>query len=127
MGGCMVIELLTGAPPLGERSAVEAAYGMVEEGPHLPASISYAMRSFLQLCFHAQGWCRPSANELLSHPVFRPLSGDDDLPETGHDEDEDENEDDDDADDHDHNEDDKNASPDSSDPSPSSDGPSSSS
>lgn len=89
--GCMVLELLTGAPPFGERSPVEAAYGMVEEGPRIPeASISYAMRRFLLLCFQPQPWCRPTANELLSHPVFRPLSGDDEMPETDKDDDEEE-------------------------------------
>jgi len=75
--GCTVLELLTGAPPFGERTAVEAAYGMIEEGPRLPASISYAMRRFLLLCFQPLPWCRPTANSLLSHPVFRPLSGED--------------------------------------------------
>lgn len=65
--GATVIELVTGAPPFGELSALAACFRIADAGagPPLPPSASPALQGFLRACFTRDQRARPAACALL--------------------------------------------------------------
>ena len=70
--GCVVVELLTGAPPYFDMQPMPAMFAIVrDKRPPLPSGISDAMRDFLKRCFRKDPKARPGDNsrriELHTH------------------------------------------------------------
>ncbi|EKX50560.1 hypothetical protein GUITHDRAFT_151185 [Guillardia theta CCMP2712] len=71
--GCTALNMLTGKVPWEKEDNVFAIMFKVSQGhhPEFPSDkISDNMRDFLELCFKADAEERPSAVELLNHPLF---------------------------------------------------------
>uniref|UniRef100_A0A251UI81 non-specific serine/threonine protein kinase n=1 Tax=Helianthus annuus TaxID=4232 RepID=A0A251UI81_HELAN len=67
--GCIVIELLTGAPPYYDLQPMPALFKIVQdENPTIPDSLSPDITDFLLQCFKKDAKLRPDAKTLLSHP-----------------------------------------------------------
>ncbi|GMH37176.1 hypothetical protein BSKO_05049 [Bryopsis sp. KO-2023] len=66
--GCLVIELLTGAPPYFDCQPFQALYRIVQDDcPPLPHPISPLLEDFLMGCFQKEPSGRMTAEELLQH------------------------------------------------------------
>jgi len=75
--GCTIIELITGSPPYFDLTPMQAMFKIAESGaPPLPDSISPKMAAFLKLCFARDPLERPSAKELMKHPLLKSLNAD---------------------------------------------------
>jgi len=70
--GSTTIELLTGRPPYFEMSPISAIFRIVQDAhPPIPSTISELMTDFISKCFIKDPESRPSAEQLLTHPIFR--------------------------------------------------------
>ncbi|KAK2445540.1 mitogen-activated protein kinase kinase kinase [Trifolium repens] len=65
--GCTVIEMLTGKPPWGEFSEVQATFKVLNRSPDIPKTLSPEGHDFLEQCFQRNPLDRPSAAMLLTH------------------------------------------------------------
>eukprot|EP00735_Rhodelphis_limneticus_P013963 TRINITY_DN7931_c0_g1::TRINITY_DN7931_c0_g1_i1::g.15623::m.15623 TRINITY_DN7931_c0_g1::TRINITY_DN7931_c0_g1_i1::g.15623 ORF type:complete len:1244 (+),score=360.81,sp/Q8T2I8/SEPA_DICDI/43.59/3e-144,sp/Q8T2I8/SEPA_DICDI/59.02/3e-107,Pkinase/PF00069.20/5.7e-71,Pkinase_Tyr/PF07714.12/5.6e-49,Kinase-like/PF14531.1/0.0032,Arm/PF00514.18/1.4e+03,Arm/PF00514.18/1.5e+02,Arm/PF00514.18/1.2e+04,Arm/PF00514.18/3.4,Arm/PF00514.18/7.6e+03,Ric8/PF10165.4/40,Ric8/PF10165.4/0.088,BUD22/PF09073.5/0.043,DUF3385/P len=73
--GCLVIELLTGAPPYYDFAPMPALFRIVnDDHPPLPDSISSALEDFLLQCFKKDQHLRPDATKLLKHPWVKAIT-----------------------------------------------------
>lgn len=69
--GSTTIELLTGQPPYFEMSPISAIFRIVQDPhPPVPTAISEMMTDFISKCFIKDPENRPSAQQLMSHPIF---------------------------------------------------------
>ena len=67
--GCVVVELLTGAPPYFDMQPMPAMFAIVNnKRPPLPEGISEDLRDFLKKCFQRDPRKRPTARDALLHP-----------------------------------------------------------
>eukprot|EP00281_Chroomonas_sp_CCMP1168_P029703 CAMPEP_0206251608 /NCGR_PEP_ID=MMETSP0047_2-20121206/22121_1 /ASSEMBLY_ACC=CAM_ASM_000192 /TAXON_ID=195065 /ORGANISM="Chroomonas mesostigmatica_cf, Strain CCMP1168" /LENGTH=327 /DNA_ID=CAMNT_0053677585 /DNA_START=33 /DNA_END=1013 /DNA_ORIENTATION=+ len=70
--GATIIELLTGAPPYFELSALPALFRIVQDPhPPIPEAISPALRDFLLQCFRKDPATRLTARKLQEHQWIR--------------------------------------------------------
>jgi serine/threonine protein kinase len=66
--GCVVVELLTGAPPYFDMQPMPAMFAIVNnKRPPLPEGISEDLRDFLKKCFQRDPRKRPTARDALLH------------------------------------------------------------
>ncbi|KAG8388213.1 hypothetical protein BUALT_Bualt02G0102300 [Buddleja alternifolia] len=78
--GCIVLEMLTGKPPWGEKKS-EEILGKIGEGkelPKIPNGISKEAKDFLKGCFVRKSMYRLTAEMLLHHPFVEGLDSCDD-------------------------------------------------
>ncbi|KAK3025229.1 hypothetical protein RJ639_044577, partial [Escallonia herrerae] len=68
--GCTVIEMLTGKPPWGEISGVQAMFSVLNKSPPIPETLSSEGKDFLRGCFQRNPADRPTAVMLLGHPFL---------------------------------------------------------
>ncbi|KAH3759138.1 MAP kinase kinase [Pelomyxa schiedti] len=69
--GCTIVELLTGNPPFYNLNAMAAMFKIVNDDMPIPPNCSPEMTDVLQKCFKKEPSERPSAQELLNHPLFQ--------------------------------------------------------
>lgn len=71
--GCLLIEMLTGQRPWKDLNELAAVYRLgkstPESAPPIPPGISDAAISFLGQCFTIEPEQRPTAEQLLVHPL----------------------------------------------------------
>ncbi|CAG9463221.1 unnamed protein product [Pedinophyceae sp. YPF-701] len=64
--GCLVVEMITGAPPYYELQQMSALFRIVQDDyPPLPDGISPELEQFLLQCFEKDPHLRPTAKQLL--------------------------------------------------------------
>jgi len=76
--GCLIIEMATGKPPWGASDvsnhlALIFRIACAHEPPSVPDSLSPALKDLALRCLELDPSMRPSARELLLHPVFHDL------------------------------------------------------
>ncbi len=70
--GITLVEMLTGEPPLAHIEPSRAIFIIPKNAPpRLHPSFSDALRDLVALCLHDDPQQRPSARDLLGHPIFR--------------------------------------------------------
>jgi len=76
--GCLIIEMATGKPPWGASDvsnhlALIFRIACAHTPPTVPDTLSPALRDLALRCLELDPAMRPSARELLLHPVFHHL------------------------------------------------------
>eukprot|EP00026_Physarum_polycephalum_P007946 Phypoly_transcript_08019.p1 GENE.Phypoly_transcript_08019~~Phypoly_transcript_08019.p1 ORF type:complete len:353 (+),score=40.13 Phypoly_transcript_08019:364-1422(+) len=69
--GATIIEMLTSKPPYFEMSPIAAIFRIVQDPhPPIPSNLSENMSNIIMLCFTRDTSLRPTAEQLLKHPIF---------------------------------------------------------
>jgi len=76
--GCLIIEMATGKPPWGASDvsnhlALIFRIACAHEPPNVPETLSPALKDLTLRCLELDPNLRPSARELLLHPVFHEM------------------------------------------------------
>jgi serine/threonine protein kinase len=69
--GATIIEMLSSKPPYFDMSPISAIFRIVQDPhPPIPANLSENMSNIIMQCFTRDSTKRPTAAQLLKHPIF---------------------------------------------------------